>query len=133
MFHRRSQVDGGDAGCSEDHVVDAVGAGGPDGDGAPAEGSGRLEDPVAEAEPPIEVDAAQLVVGSVLEVVYGFPVGPRAGPVALDGGEQADAFVGPFGVVDLAPAVEPLRGLAQVGHGRSGERLGLERTVEALV
>ena len=79
------------------------------------------------------LNAADEIVLGVFKRLDSFAILALRGPVAVERHGATKSVVGTLRVVDMAPLVECVLGLGEIGKGRSLQRLGLERAMEALV
>ena len=91
-----------------------------------------MERPRTETKP-LLLDAADEIVGGVVERFDGFAILALRDAVAVERHGAGERVVRALCVVDMAPAVEGVLGLGEIGEGWSLHCLGLERSVEALL
>ena len=92
----------------------------------------RMERPRTETKPCCWTRRMRSSAG-VFERFDGFAILALRDTVAIERHGAGERVVRALGIVDMAPAVEGLLGLGEIGEGWSLQRLGLERAVEALL
>lgn len=127
------EIDGFDELVTEEQVIGSILGGWPKGDSFADEGSRSSDGAILEADPTVHLHDAQLISRSILERLDLFLVGPRADRVAICRNLQADGFVRPTGVVDMAPVLKCVLGLVKALEVGAIQSLGIERAVETFV
>src|SRR5437016_12933790 len=85
--------------------------------------------PALEADPAVEIDAADIVSRSVVDGRQHFGIGPFAHAIALGGHREIERFMRALVVVDRPPAIEGMLAMGEIGEALAAEHLGLERAV----
>lgn len=128
------QVDGGDLVGGEEDAVATVAADRPDGDAFAPEGLRHFPQAALKADVILgRGNGPHDLVLAIVDLGQLGGEGARARPVAVGGDGEADAFVRPLEIIDLAPGVERALRLLQAVKGAQREDLVRQRPMEALV